>query len=256
MDERRSIPPHVVLDFGNRGLLGMATSERHGGLGLTTRESMRVMQQLSAIDLTLASFVGVHHALGTYPIEHHAKAAVRERWLPELARGRQLGAFAMTEPAAGSNPNALRSRGEADGVGAWRLWGDKSWIGNGSWAGIVNVFVRSQDTQGVNLGISGFAVPTNRRGGDGAGSADHGHARDGAELRAAAGVRHRSRHAGRGRTRHAGSRRQMMLGRLGTAAISLGGMKRCAQLMELYSSRRSIATGRLLDNPVTRARLA
>jgi natural product biosynthesis luciferase-like monooxygenase protein len=257
MDERRSIPPNVVLDFGNRGLLGMVTSERHGGLGLTTNESVRVMQQLAAIDLNLAAFVGVHHALGTYPIEHHAKPALRERWLPELARGRQLSAFAVTEPDAGSNPNALSSRAEADGAGAWRLWGDKSWIGNGSWAGIVNVFVRAQDMQGVNLGFSGFAVPADRRGmvmgPEALTMGMRGMVQNSVQLR---GVRVADAdmlgETGRGMQV---AQEAMMLGRLGIAAISLGGMKRCAQLMERYASRRSIATGRLLDNPVTRARL-
>ena len=61
---------------------------------------------------------GVHLALGTYPIEHHAQPALRERWLPELARGRQLGAFAVTEPQAGSNPRAMGARGGARSDGS------------------------------------------------------------------------------------------------------------------------------------------
>ncbi|MHC5729970.1 MAG: acyl-CoA dehydrogenase family protein, partial [Nostoc sp.] len=64
MDERRCITPHVVLDFGKKGLLGMIVPESSGGLGLSYTDMLQVMEQLAAIDLNLASFVGVNNFLG------------------------------------------------------------------------------------------------------------------------------------------------------------------------------------------------
>src|SRR5260221_1192511 len=131
----------------------MEVPERYGGLGLGTRDALRVVEQLGAIDLTIASFVGVNNVLGVRPILRSGSAAMREEWLPVLARGRELAAFALTEPGAGSNPRAIAAKGVADGAGGWRLRGTKSWIGSGSWAGVINVFVRLEDG-----GITAFAV--------------------------------------------------------------------------------------------------
>lgn len=120
----------------------MVTAEEFGGQGILISDSMRVIERLAAIDLTLASFVGIQHALGIHPIEHHAQPQIRQRWLPELARGRQLAAFAITEPQAGSNPNALVSKALHDGENRWKIHGQKSWIGTAAWAGVINVFAR------------------------------------------------------------------------------------------------------------------
>src|SRR5205814_2206027 len=68
IDERRSIPPYIVLDFGNHGLLGLQAPRDAGGLALSHRDTFRVLEQLAAIDSTLGSFVGVHNALGLRPI--------------------------------------------------------------------------------------------------------------------------------------------------------------------------------------------
>ena len=158
MDERRCIPPHVVLDFGNVGLLGMQVPREFGGQGMTVPHCMQVFEQLAAIDLTLALFVAVHHGLGTPPILSHATRATRAELLPRLATGRSLGAFAITEAAAGSNPRAITSTARPDGAGGWLLRGQKQWIGNGSWAGITNVFVQELDRSGSPVGMTGFVV--------------------------------------------------------------------------------------------------
>ena len=124
IDERRSIPPHVVLDFGNRGLFGLQVPRRHGGLELTQTDTVRVLQQLAAIDLTLATFVS-SHAIGLHTIQKFARASLREELLPALASGRTLSAFCLTERVAGSNPRAIETRADSDGRGGWILNGDK-----------------------------------------------------------------------------------------------------------------------------------
>ncbi len=258
IDERRSIPPYVVLDFGNRGLLGMEVPEKYGGIALCTRDAMRVIEQLAAIDLTLASFVGVNNVLGIRPILHYANASTRDELLPLLARGRELAAFALTEPGAGSNPRAITSVGVPIADGGWRLRGHKVWIGTGSWAGVINVFVKLAEPQDQNDNITGFIV---RQGAPGL--------RHGPEA-LTMGVRGMVQNEiflndvvvsdadllGKPGEGFVVAQDAMMFGRLGLAAMSVGGMKRCAQLMLRYATRRSVATGRLLDNPVTLVRLS
>ena len=109
MDERRTIAPHIVLDMGNRGLLGLQVPKQYGGLELSSLDTMRIIQQLGAVDQTLALFVGLSNILGIRPIMNFASESVREHMLPLLATGRELAAFALTESGAGSNPRAIVS---------------------------------------------------------------------------------------------------------------------------------------------------
>ena len=94
-DERRSIPPYVVLDLGNRGLLGLQVQKQFGGLGLAHTDTVRVLEQLGAIDLTLATFVSTH-ANGVHTIERYGRPSLQEELLPKLAAGREISAFALT----------------------------------------------------------------------------------------------------------------------------------------------------------------
>lgn len=257
MDERRCIPPYVVLDLGNRGLLGMQVGENYGGLALNNTDTLRIMQQVAAIDLTLASFLGVNNALGIRPILNYGKRELQEEWLPLIARGRELAAYAVTEPGAGSHPQAMTTTATPDGKGGWKLRGEKHFIGSGSWAGTINVFAQLLDQKGQPLGVTGFLV---RQGAEGL--------EQGPEL-LTMGMRGMVQNRLYLKDVRVGSadllgepgagmevaQDAMMYGRLGLGAISVGGMKRCAQLMLRYASRRSVATGRLLDNPVTMIRL-
>ena len=86
-DERRCIPPFVILDFGNRGILGMQIPEAYGGLALRNRDFMRVLEQLSAIDLSLASLVFIHNANGIRPIVGYARPELRGNCCPCWPRG-------------------------------------------------------------------------------------------------------------------------------------------------------------------------
>lgn len=250
MDERRCISPHVVLDFGNKGLLGMQVPCCYSGLGLGHTDTIRIIQQLGAIDPTLALFVGLNNVLGVRPILMYGTDALKAELLPILATGRELAAFALTETCAGANPQAIQSQAIADGDG-WLLRGEKIWSGSAAWAGVINVFVKHQ------LGISGFVV---RRGSPGL--------RQGAEA-LTMGMRGMVQNTvyledipvtsaqvlgevGKGMNV---AQDAMMYGRLAIAAACVGGMQRCVQLMWRYSGRRQVATGKLLDHPVVLHRL-
>lgn len=257
IDERRCIPPHIVLDFGNRGLLGMQVPPEYGGLGLNNQETLKILEQLGAIDTTLSLFVGLNNILGIRPLLKFGNQSLKEELLPNLATGRELAAFALTEPSAGSNPQALTSSAVFQSQDKWLLNGTKIWSGSAAWAGIINVFVQQKDAQGNFQGISSFVV---RRGTPGL--------KQGPEA-LTMGMRgmvqntvyfnnvpvDASQQLGNAGEGMKVAQDAMMYGRLAIAAASVGGMKRCAQLWHRYSSRRQISTGRLLENPLVLARL-
>ena len=252
MDERRSISPPVILDFGNRGLLGLQVPGTYGGLGLGYVDTMQVITQLGAIDQTLTMMAIVHNTLGIGPILHHAPAALKEQLLPSLASGRELAAFAITEPGAGSNPQAIAATATPIGSDQWSLSGQKSWSGTAGWASVINVFAQNLDAEGQAHGVSGFTIGRGDRG-----------LRVGPEA-LTLGMRgmvqntvyldqvvvNRANALGEIGGGMAVAHDAMMQGRLGIGAACVGGMKRCLQLILRYASRRSIATGRLLENPV------
>ncbi|HYK41929.1 MAG TPA: amino acid adenylation domain-containing protein [Thermoanaerobaculia bacterium] len=254
IDERRSIPPHVVLDFGNRGLFGLRVPRRHGGLELTQTDTVRVLQQLAAIDLTVATLVS-SHAIGLHTIQKFGRAALKEELLPELATGRMLSAFALTERVAGSNPRAIETRAESDGRGGWVLNGEKYFVDSASMAGVFTIFARTPE-EGRASGISVFAV---RRGTPGL--------TVGREL-LTMGMRGMVQHDVHLRDVHVGadsilgepgagiaiSQDTLSAARLNLAAKAVGAMKRCLQLLHRFATRRRVATGLLWNNPVTSSR--
>jgi acyl-CoA synthetase (AMP-forming)/AMP-acid ligase II/alkylation response protein AidB-like acyl-CoA dehydrogenase/acyl carrier protein len=256
IDERRTVPPYVVLDLGNRGFFGLQAPRSAGGAELSALDLMRVLEQLAAVDLTLATMVGVHNGLGLRPVLQHASPTVRERLLPELAAGRQLAAFALTEPAAGSNPTAMRARAVRT-AGGWRVNAEKQWIGLGSWAGVTTVFAKASDTSGAALGTIALLVAEDNPGLSQGPEAptmgmrgivqntvllDDAFVPDEAVL-------------GKVGDGMAVARDAMLFSRLGIGAMCVGAMKRCAQLMARYAARREIGTGLLAENAVAIARL-
>ena len=255
-DERRSLPPHVLLDFGARGLLGLQAPKSSGGLALATVDLVRVMAQLAAIDLTLATLVGVHNGLGLRPLLRYAPDPLRLQWLPTLAAGRQLAAYALSEPQAGSNPRAIGSRA-ARVNGGWRLDGEKHLIGLAAWAGVLTVFARAFDAAGRSLGTVALLVP-----GDAPGLFLGAEALTmGMRAMPQSAVRFEAVFVPDAQvlgTPGAGmevAHDAMGFARLGIGALCVGAMKRCFQLMARYAERRDIAGGRLIDNPVTLLRL-
>jgi hypothetical protein len=138
------------------------------------------------------------------------------------------------------------------------LSGEKAWIGTASWAGVINIFVQALDRERRPLGITGFVLrqgtPGLRQGPEALTLGMRGMVQNSIYLDdVRVGAEHLLGEVGGGMEV---AQDAMMLGRLGIAAMCVGAMKRCAQLMLRYSERRTVATGRLLDNPVTLSRLS
>ena len=257
IDERRTVPPYIMLDFGNRGLFGLQVLEKYGGLNLGHSDVARVIQQLAAIDLTLAASVGLNNTLGLRPIMGYANEALRDELLPILATGRELASFAMTEPGAGADLGAISALAVADPQGGWRLRGVKRWNGS-AWAGVINVFVRLHDPATKLNGLTGFVVrqgtPGLRMGPESLTMGLRGIMQNALYLEdVPVDARHLLGELGKGIEPADDA---LLFARLGTGIVGLGGMQRCAQLMLRYASRRTVATGHLLDNPVTLARIS
>ncbi len=252
IDERRTIPPNIVLDFGNKGLLGMNIDEEYGGLNLNYDNTFKIIEQLAAIDTSLAIFVGLNNVLGVRPILRFAPEKLKNITLPALARGLELAAFAITEPGAGSNPRGMSSTAVPDGKGGWLINGEKMWIGSGSWANYMNVFVNLMDDDNKLIGVTGFVIRRDTPGlliG---------------EESLTMGVRglvqnriyfHNVRVTPENLLGDMGkgfeiAQDTMRMGRAGLCVISLGAMKRCYTLAYHYATHRKIITGPMIENPL------
>ncbi|MFE0252239.1 acyl-CoA dehydrogenase family protein [Streptomyces sp. NPDC059010] len=159
IDERRCIPPYIVQDFGTAGLFGPLIEERHGGTALRFVDMFRVFEQLMAIDTALGTWLCTSLFPGTRALSVWAGEQVKQQWLPLLASGRTLGAYAQTEPGAGSDFTHLSTIARP-AHGGWLLNGSKHLIGNGTWAAISTVLARPQRTSGSGSSLIALAVPT------------------------------------------------------------------------------------------------
>lgn len=258
IDERRCIPPHIILDFGNCGLLGMQVSEIYGGLALSNYDAMRVIEQTAAIDLTLSTFIWLQNSLGIRPIQFYATSSLRNELLPSLAQGRELAAFALTEPGAGSAASSISATALPDGDGGWLLSGTKVWSGSSAWASVINIFVKLLDTNRQPLGVVGFSLrqgcPGLRTGNEALTMGLRGMVQNTIHLdNVSVNSANLLGEPGNGMIV---AKDAMLFTRLVISAMSIGGMKRCAQIIHRYATRRSIATGQLLDNPLILAQLS
>lgn len=158
MDERRCVPPNVVLDLAREGMLGLRVEERYGGQELTYVDTFSVMEQATAVDPNVSLIIAVHNAIGLTPIREFAPEAVRREVLPPLASGRGLCTLAASESGAAGNFRAITSRAVKRRDGSYLLNGEKRWISLGAWADHVSLFAKVEDEDGRPLGITGFLI--------------------------------------------------------------------------------------------------
>jgi len=157
--EAGAFPIELLPELAQLGLLGLAVPAELGGAGLDTLTIVLVMEELGAADGSIALSVAAHNSLCIGHLLVAASEEQKRRWLPALARGEYLGAWALTEPASGSDAIAARSRVVRDGDG-YVLNGTKQFITNGSLAGFAVVIAgageRKLSAFGVARGTPGF----------------------------------------------------------------------------------------------------
>jgi acyl-CoA dehydrogenase family member 9 len=147
VEEERWIGDDTLAELGERGLLGLYVPEEYGGQGLSQTGYCRVSEVFAQIDATLSVVMGVHQSIGMKGIALFGSDEQKERFLPDLASGRKLAAFALTEPNAGSDVSSMETRAERQADGSWRLDGLKHYIGNGSKAGTLVTFAATGEKE-------------------------------------------------------------------------------------------------------------
>ena len=149
----------IVGKLGELGFLGMLIPEEFDGLGLDTRTYVVALEEIAAVDASVAVLMSVHNSLPTQMILRYGNAAQKERFLKPMARGEWLGAFALSEPEAGSDAAALRTQAHRDGD-CWVLNGTKAWVTSGNHANVILAMARTDspnDRRGPR-GIGTFIV--------------------------------------------------------------------------------------------------
>ncbi len=161
-DQARALDEEVFAKLAEVGFMGMLVPESYGGLDFDVATYLRVLEELARGDGAVALSVAIHSGPVTGLITRLGTDAQKDRWLGLLASGEALGAFALSEPEAGSDAAAVQTRAQPDGEG-WRLTGVKRWVTNGARAGVVIVFARTGDEEGmgaflVRPGDEGYRV--------------------------------------------------------------------------------------------------
>jgi alkylation response protein AidB-like acyl-CoA dehydrogenase len=129
LDREKRFPYELVAELAELGLMGMTIPEEYEGAGTDTLSYAIAIEELTRIDSSVAITVAAHHSLGTLPIYYFGNEDQRRAWLPDLASGRKLAAFGLTESGAGSDAGATRTTAKLDG-GEWIVDGSKMFITN------------------------------------------------------------------------------------------------------------------------------
>ena len=129
LDREERFPYELVQEMAELGLMGIPIAEEYGGAGADTISYAIAIEELTRIDSSVAITVAAHTSLGTMPIYLYGTEAQKQEWLPQLASGAKLAAFGLTEPGAGSDAGATRTRAEERG-GEWVVNGSKMFITN------------------------------------------------------------------------------------------------------------------------------
>jgi alkylation response protein AidB-like acyl-CoA dehydrogenase len=156
-DRAHGFPRDLIAKLAELGFMGVCIPEEYGGAGADFLSYILVLEELSRADAGVGVSVAVHTSAVTLPILTFGGDEQRARFVPPLARGEAVGAFALTEPEAGSDAGALRTAATPTGDG-WRISGSKQWITNGGFGGTVLLFARTDpDTPGPK-GVSAFIL--------------------------------------------------------------------------------------------------
>ncbi|GLK77744.1 glutaryl-CoA dehydrogenase [Methylopila jiangsuensis] len=154
----------ILTEMGALGLLGSTLPEDYGGAGLGYVAYGLAAREIERVDSGYRSAMSVQSSLVMHPIWAYGDEEQRRTWLPRLARGEAVGCFGLTEPDAGSDPAAMRTRAERTAAG-WRLTGAKTWITNAPIADVFVVWARSEAHDGairgflLEKGMPGLSAP-------------------------------------------------------------------------------------------------
>ncbi|RLF76620.1 MAG: acyl-CoA dehydrogenase [Thermoplasmata archaeon] len=161
-DERGEFPWPVMKKIAEVGYLGALIPEEYGGSGLDAVSYLIIIEEISKVCASTGVITSVHNSLVAGPIMKYGTEVQKRKYLPQLAKGERIGAFAATEPEAGSDLGALKTTAEKKGD-VYVLNGQKTFITSGKDAGLIVVFAKT-DPEAGHRGISAFLVESPREG--------------------------------------------------------------------------------------------
>lgn len=154
--EAGEFPREIIKEMGELGLMGITIPEQYGGAEMDFMSYIIAIHELSKVSATVGVILSVHTSVGTNPILYFGTEEQKQKYVPKLASGEYLGAFCLTEPAAGSDAGSLKTRAVKDGD-HYKLNGSKVFITNGGEADVYIVFANTDPDKG-SRGISAFIV--------------------------------------------------------------------------------------------------
>jgi alkylation response protein AidB-like acyl-CoA dehydrogenase len=155
-DEAARFPTELIPKMAELGLFGIMIPQEYGGAGLDAVSAAIIVEELGRVDAAIALIVASHNSLCSAHILNFGSENQKQKYLPPLARGEKLGAWALTEPGSGSDAAALKTRATLKG-GHWVLNGEKQFTTQGSTAGVYVIMASTDPAQGKQ-GISAFIV--------------------------------------------------------------------------------------------------
>jgi glutaryl-CoA dehydrogenase len=158
--DKAVFPKDLIPEMAELGLLGSSLPTEYGCAGMNAVSYGLICQELERGDSGIRSFASVQSSLCMYPIHAYGSEEQRKRWLPQMAQGKVIGCFGLTEPHGGSDPANMKTNAKRDG-GDWVINGAKMWITNGNLAHIAIVWAQTEEgIQGfiVEKGMPGFAA--------------------------------------------------------------------------------------------------
>ena len=162
-DREAKIDPEVIRKMAELGLMGFTVPQEFGGAGMGNLALSLVLEEVNRGCASTGVTLSVHNSLVCSPINKYGTDEIKREWLPKLASGEILGAYALTEPNSGSDAAALRTSAVRDGDD-WVLNGTKIWVTTGSLAGLVIVYARTDPDVPKSKGITAFLVPSDTPG--------------------------------------------------------------------------------------------
>ena len=157
IDEEERVPIEVVKRAGELGLLGVPFPESDGGLGMGITGYCVLMEELNRVCASTATIIGAHTQLASASVWIGGTEGQKDKYLKGMMAGRLIGAWALTEPNAGSDAAHIQTTAELDGD-EWVLNGEKMWITNGSFADVIIVHAITDKHKGARGGITAFII--------------------------------------------------------------------------------------------------
>ncbi|MGY0691947.1 acyl-CoA dehydrogenase family protein [Virgibacillus sp. FSP13] len=157
IEEEDAIPQHLIEKAKELGLFGMSIPEEYGGIGLNSVGKAIVLEQLGRTHNGFVSLISAHTGIGSTGLVKLASESLKQKYLPDMAAGKKIGAFALSEPGAGSDATNLATQAEKVGD-QWVVNGTKHFITNAPVADVFTVFALTDKEKGAKGGITAFLI--------------------------------------------------------------------------------------------------